>query len=206
MKKHCFVLFLVLVILFSVFSTSIFATDNSEEVSFLDSGKNLGSQTNALASAFNAIRFVVPEGKELVGIKVRVTDAGATDLILKIYRWDTDYDTTVSKTPVADLKQTAVYDGNQFTLSEALPAGTYLAGYQAKGGFTFFRNTDAVDNLCSYINGGERSDLIFDAAMYIRGRQSVPETGDGLTQLFICFAVITILSVVLFKMKRNLFE
>ncbi len=88
-----------------------------------------GSQrvrTNVGGSNTGGVQFTVPEGKVMKAFQIDLTPTAV--MCVELFRWDTDYATTVAGTVLEKIENVSIADGAgaAFPFSKDYGAGTYL--------------------------------------------------------------------------------
>ncbi len=207
MKKvfSIFVFMLMCCSLFVLFSSAA----ESSIISLYDDKLDVSERTaEQLNDNSWGTKFTVPEGKELINftyIQLPTWGAGTgVTCQFNIYLWDTDYATTVAKTPLIP-QQTLTYGDNdkrEIVFSEPLKAGNYLvvlSDAQGKNGgiFTTWCYPEKDGDLFETYIDGEEAEYNGMTEIIVRDAASQnPKTGDmNTTGFYMLVAAVLILTV-----------
>jgi hypothetical protein len=139
------------------------------------------------------VKFAVPEGKVLLKfsiVNMPTYESNNAYYTFKLFAWNTDFDTTVSGTPLYTKKVENQHDNvtATFEFPEALPAGEYLA-HVSEGGVTTFWS------------GKQRDDFTANVAITVDDAPN-PQTSDSILILPFVLAVMLPVAVLTNTRKR----
>ncbi|HHT93365.1 MAG TPA: hypothetical protein GXZ66_07665 [Clostridiaceae bacterium] len=157
------------------------------------------------------VKFAVPEGKVLLKfsiVNMPTYESNNAYYTFKLFAWNTDFDTTVSGTPLYTKKVENQHDNvtATFEFPEALPAGEYLA-HVSEGGVTEGTGCPAVwtsgpkEGVTTFWSGKQRDDFTANVAITVDDAPN-PQTSDSILILPFVLAVMLPVAVLTNTRKR----